>query len=66
MSSTLCGSKGAQYVYKNYKVNEDYIVFGRPTAYGGRYNIAHPDIERQATCNSPTWECNRITSRRKR
>lgn len=38
--------QGAQYVYKNYKVNEDYIVFGRPTAYGGRYNIAHPDIEK--------------------
>ena len=38
--------QGAQYVYKSYKVNEDYIVFGRPTAYGGRYNIAHPDIEK--------------------
>ncbi len=38
--------QGAQYVYKNYKVNEDYIVFGRPTAYGGRYNIVHPDIEK--------------------
>lgn len=38
--------QGAQYVYKNYKVNENYIVFGRPTAYGGRYNIAHPDIEK--------------------
>ena len=38
--------QGAQYVYKNYKVNEDYIVFGRPTAYGGRYNIAHPEIEK--------------------
>ena len=38
--------QGAQYVYKNYKVNEDYIVFGRPTAYGGRYQIAHPDIEK--------------------
>ena len=38
--------QGAQYVYKNYKVNEDYIVFGRPTAYGRRYQIAHPDIEK--------------------
>ena len=38
--------QGVQYVYKNYKVGEEYIVFGRPTAYGGRYNIAHPDMEK--------------------
>ena len=38
--------QGAQYVCRNYKVNEDYIVFGRPTVFGGRYQIAHPDIEK--------------------
>ncbi len=37
---------GAQYIYKNYKVGEDYIVFGRPTVFNGRYQIAHPDIDR--------------------
>ncbi len=37
---------GAQYVYKNYKVNEDYIVFGRPTVYNGRFQFSHPDIDR--------------------
>ncbi len=36
---------GAQYILKNYRVGEDYIVFGRPTVYGGRFNIAHPEIE---------------------
>ena len=36
----------AQYVYKTYKTGEDYIVFGRPTAYGHRIQIAHPDIDR--------------------
>ena len=36
----------AQYVYKTYKTGEDYIVFGRPTAYGHRIPIAHPDIDR--------------------
>ena len=36
---------GAQYVYKNYKVGVEYIVFGRPSVYGGRYQIAHPDID---------------------
>ena len=36
---------GAQYVYKNYKVGVEYIVFGRPSVFGGRYQIAHPDID---------------------
>lgn len=36
---------GTQYILKNYRVGEDYIVFGRPTVYGGRFNIAHPEIE---------------------
>lgn len=36
---------GAQYVYKSYKVGVEYIVFGRPSVFGGRYQIAHPDID---------------------
>ena len=36
----------SQYVYKTYNTSEDYIVFGRPTAYGHRIQIAHPDIDR--------------------
>ena len=36
---------GTQYVYKNYKVGVEYIVFGRPSVFGGRYQIAHPDID---------------------
>ena len=38
--------RGAQYVYKTYKINEEYIVFGRPSIYGGRYQFAHPDIDK--------------------
>lgn len=38
--------RGEQYVYKTYKVNEEYIVFGRPSIYGGRYQFAHPDIDK--------------------
>ena len=34
-----------QYVTKNYKIGEEYIVFGRPTVYGGRFQISHPEIE---------------------
>ena len=40
--------QGTQYVYKNYRVNTDYIVFGRPSLYNGRYQFAHPDIENAA------------------
>lgn len=36
---------GAQYIYKNYKVGVEYILFGKPTIYGGRYQFAHPDID---------------------
>ena len=39
---------GAQFVYKNYKVGEDYIVFGRPTVFNGRFQFSHPDIDRAA------------------
>ena len=28
-----------------YKVHEEYIVFGKPTVFNGRINIAHPDID---------------------
>ena len=39
---------GAQYIYKNYKVGEEFIVFGRPTVFNGRYQFAHPEMERAA------------------
>jgi ATP-dependent DNA helicase RecG len=28
-----------------YKVNTDYVVFGKPTVFNGRVQVAHPDIE---------------------
>lgn len=39
---------GSQYVYKNYKAGDEYVVFGRPAVYQGRYQFAHPDMERAA------------------
>ena len=38
---------GSKYIYDNYKVGVEYVVFGRPGVYGGRYQFAHPDIERR-------------------
>ena len=37
--------RGAQYIYQNYKVGSEYIVFGKPSLYAGRYQFAHPDID---------------------
>ncbi len=37
---------GAQYVYNAYKVGEEYIVFGRPTVFNGRFQFSHPEIDR--------------------
>ena len=37
--------RGAQYIYKTYKVGTEYIVFGKPTVFGGRYQFAHPDMD---------------------
>ena len=37
--------QGIQYVTGKYKVRREYIVFGKPTAYNGRFNIPHPDID---------------------
>ena len=36
---------GTKYVYQQYKENVEYIVFGKPTIYGGRFQISHPDID---------------------
>ena len=37
--------RSAQYIIKNYKVGTEYIVFGKPSAYNGRFQFAHPDID---------------------
>lgn len=37
--------QGLKYVMGRYKVNEEYIVFGKPTVFNGRINIPHPDID---------------------
>ena len=37
--------QGIKYVVNRYKVHQEYIVFGKPTVYNGRLNIAHPDLD---------------------
>ncbi len=37
---------GTQYITKNFKVGVDYIVFGKPSIFGGRFQFTHPEIEK--------------------
>ena len=37
--------RSAQYIIKSYRVGTEYIVFGKPSAYNGRFRFAHPDID---------------------
>ena len=37
--------QGLKFVMGKYKANEEFIVFGKPTMFNGRINIAHPDID---------------------
>ena len=37
---------GIKYVLSAYKTRTDYIVFGRPSVFNGRINIAHPDVDK--------------------
>ena len=58
--------RGAQYIYKTYTLNTEYIVFGKPTIYGGRYQFAHPEIEKPPICSSMRWACSPITPQLRR
>lgn len=36
---------GAKYIMEHFKPGTEYIIFGRPTVYNGRYQFAHPDMD---------------------
>ena len=40
--------QGIKYILGKYKVHQEYIVFGKPTVFNGRFNIAHPDMDAAA------------------
>ena len=39
--------KGTRWIKSGVKLHTDYIVFGRPTAYKGIFNIVHPELDLQ-------------------
>ena len=42
---------GIKYTLDRYRPGVDYVVFGKPTIFGGRVNIAHPEIDIEANLN---------------
>ncbi len=39
-----------------YKVNTDYVIFGKPTVFNGRIQVAHPDVEPADTLELSTMK----------
>ena len=37
--------KGQRWVLNAYKLEKEYIIFGKPTLFSGAFNIVHPEIE---------------------
>ena len=37
--------KGVKYIIDKYRTKVDYVIFGKPSPFNGRYNIVHPEIE---------------------
>jgi ATP-dependent DNA helicase RecG len=44
-SIELVWFRGIQWVIKTYEIGKEYIVFGRPTVFNNKINIAHPEID---------------------
>lgn len=50
--------QGIKYAAKNYDCHKPYVVFGKPTVFNGRIQVAHPEIENapanMQTANQPS------------
>ncbi|CAN5627008.1 ATP-dependent DNA helicase RecG [soil metagenome] len=46
--------QGVKWMADNLKPGIEYIVFGKPTIFNGRFNIAHPEIEEAAKADAQT------------
>lgn len=38
--------QGIKWIKDHYHVNEEYVVYGKPTVFQGRINISHPEIDK--------------------
>ena len=46
--------RGLKYLKNRIKVGTRYVVFGKPTLFNGRVNIAHPDVDQAETLQLST------------
>ncbi|MDR0421758.1 MAG: ATP-dependent DNA helicase RecG [Proteiniphilum sp.] len=37
--------QGTRFIEGKYKVNQEYVLFGKPSLFNGRWNIAHPELD---------------------
>jgi ATP-dependent DNA helicase RecG len=44
-SIELVWFQGIKWIQDKFKPDEEYVVFGKPSIFSGRYNITHPEIE---------------------
>lgn len=64
-SLELVWFKGIRYVEDKLKSQQKYIVFGKPSLFNGRFNIAHPEIEIASEANKKKalgWQAHYNTS----
>ncbi len=40
---------GVKWIVQNYKVDKEYIIFGKPSVFNGRFQISHPDMDDAST-----------------
>jgi len=48
-SIELVWFKGLKSIPNMYKIGEEYILFGKPTVFGGKINVAHPELEKESS-----------------
>ena len=42
---------GIKFILDRYRPGVEYVIFGKPTIFGGRVNVAHPEIDLEANIN---------------
>jgi len=48
-SIELVWFKGLKTIPNMYKIGEEYVLFGKPTVFGGKINVAHPELEKESS-----------------
>lgn len=57
---------GTKYIYQNYQVNKEYIIFGKPTFFMVGFSLRILTLMMLLSCSSMTWVCNPSMSQQRR